>query len=201
MIGTASRIAVATMLAVVLAASAAQAQQAVRVRGTVVAVDGAVLTVKARDGTDQRVRLKDHAQVLGIAKGTVADIKAGSFVGIGAMPLPDGTKRAIRVAIFDETLRGLGEGHRPWERPNGTMTNGTVGQTVKSVDGDVLTVKYKGGEQRIVIPADATVVAYATGDKSEIKPGAHISITRAVKQADGMLEADRINVGRGGVVP
>jgi hypothetical protein len=180
-----------------LAATAAWAQQTVRVSGTITAVDGTVLTVKARDGAEQRIRLKDNIGVFGVVKATLADIKPGAFIGVGAMPQPDGSQRAIRVTIFAETQRGTGEGHRPWDRPNTTMTNATVDQMVKSVDGEALTVKYKGGEKKIVVPPDATILAYVVSDRTELKPGANIRIIRAVKQADGTLEADRVNVGRG----
>jgi hypothetical protein len=180
-----------------LAATAAWAQQTVRVSGTITAVDGTVLTVKARDGAEQRIRLKDNIGVFGVVKATLADIKPGAFIGVGAMPQPDGSQRAIRVTIFAETQRGTGEGHRPWDRPNTNMTNATVDQMVKSVDGEALTVKYKGGEKKIVVPPDATILAYVVSDRTELKPGANIRIIRAVKQADGTLEADRVNVGRG----
>ena len=192
---------IAVSVVAVLAATAAFAQQTVRVSGTIAAVDGAVLTVKGRDGAEQKVRLKDNAAVFGVVKATVADIKAGSFIGVGAIPQPDGSQRAIRVTIFAETQRGTGEGHRPWDRPNSTMTNATVDQTVKSVDGQVLMVKYKGGEKKIVVPPDAAILAYIVSDKNEFKPGAMIRIQRAMKQADGTFTADRVNVGRGGVVP
>jgi hypothetical protein len=192
---------IAASLVAAFAATAAWAQQAVRVSGTITAVEGAVLTVKGRDGAEQKVRLKDNAAVIGVAKATLADIKPNSFIGVGAMPQPDGSQRAIRVVIFAEAQRGLGEGHRPWTQPNTTMTNATVGQKVGSVDGDVLTVTYKGGEKKIVVPPSATILINTVSDRSELKPGAAIGITRAEKQADGMLEADRINVGRGGVVP
>jgi hypothetical protein len=81
------------------------------------------------------------------------------------------------------------------------MTNGGVEQTVESVDGRVVVIKYKGGEQKIVVPPDAVIQSYAIGDKSELKPGAHVAVLRALKKPDGTLEADRVNVGRGEVVP
>ena len=121
---------------------------------------------------------------------------------VGAMPQPDGSQRAIQVTILAESQRGLGEGHRPWDaRPNGTMTNGTVDERVTSVDGPVLTVKYRDGEKKIVVPADATILAYSVSDLSELKPGAHVALLRVTKKLNGSLEADRVNVGRGGVIP
>lgn len=203
MSSTISRCTAVAILSVLLAAPAAWAQQQkpVRVSGTITAVDGSTLTVKGGDGAGIKVRLTDKAAVFGVVKATLADVKPGSFIGVGAMPQPDGSQRAIRVMIFAETQRGTGEGHRPWDRPGSTMTNATVDETVKSVDGQVLMVKYKGGEKKIVVTPDATILAYAVGDRSELKPGAQIAIIRAMRQADGTFEADRVNVGRGGVTP
>jgi hypothetical protein len=108
----------------------------------------------------------------------------------------------MQVTVLAESQRGLSEGHRPWDaKPNSTMTNGTVDQTVAGVDGQVLTVKYRDGEKKIIVPPDAAIQAYVVSDKSELKPGAHIAIVRAVKKPDGSLETDRVNVGRGEVVP
>lgn len=103
--------------------------------------------------------------------------------------------------IFAESQRGLGEGFRPWDRPGSTMTNGTVDATVAGVDGQVLMVKYKDGQQKIVVGPDAVIRGYIPSDKSELKPGVHVAITRADKLADGTLQTARINVGRDGVVP
>ena len=200
MTNLASRILAASVFALAGTVAMAQ-QQGVRVSGTITAVDGATLVVKGRDGATLKVKLKDNAAVFGVTKATLADVKPGSFVGVGAMPQADGSQRAIRVTIFAETQRGTGEGHRPWDRPGSTMTNATVDQAVKSVDGQVLMVKYKGGEKKIVVPPDATILAYVISDRSELKPGAVIRIQRAMKQADGTFEASRVNVGRGGVTP
>lgn len=184
-----------------MAASAASAQQKpVRMSGSIVAVNGAVLTVKDKEGHEQKVKLTDKVSVTGVSKGTLADIKPNSFVGVGATPQPDGSQKAIRIVIFAESQRGLGEGHRPWDKPNTTMTNATVAKSVKGVEGPVLTVTYKGGEQKIVVPPDAIILANSAGDRSELKPGAHISVV-AQKLPDGTLEAGRVNVGRGGVTP
>lgn len=185
-------------------AGAAWAQQppTVRVAGTVESFAGRVLAVKSAKLGDVKINLTDNVTVFGVLKATVADIKPGAYIGVGAMPQADNSQRAIQVTIFSESQRGVGEGFRPWDaRPNSTMTNGAVEQTVASVDGPVLTVKYKGGEQKIVVPPDATILAYAVGDKSELKPGAHVAIIRALKKPDGSLETSRVNVGRGEVVP
>jgi hypothetical protein len=190
-------------IAVTLVVTSVQAQQkTVRVVGTIVGVDGPTIVVKPRGkGDEQRVRLTDKAGVFGVVRATLADIKPGSFIGVGAMPQADGTQKAIRVMIFAETQRGTGEGHRPWTRPGSTMTNATVDTTAAGVDGQVLRVTYKGGEQRIVVGPDAVINAYVVGERSELKPGANIAINAANVNPDGSLEASRINVGRGDVLP
>jgi hypothetical protein len=190
-------------IAVALIVTSVQAQQKpVRVVGTIVGVDGPTIVVKPRGkGDEQRVRLTDKAGVFGVVRATLADIKPGAFIGVGAMPQADGSQKAIRVMIFAEMQRGTGEGHRPWSRPGSTMTNATVDTTAAGVDGQVLRVTYKGGEQRIVVGPDATINAYVVGERSELKPGANIAINAANVNADGSLEASRINVGRGDVIP
>jgi hypothetical protein len=192
--------------AVIVVASAAgvAAQQpgSVRVVGAVENFDGHVLAVKSEKLGNVKVNLTADATVFGVAEATIADIKPGAYIGVGAMPQPDGSQRAIQVTVLAESQRGLSEGHRPWDaRPNSTMTNGTVDQTVGSVDGRVVIVKYKDGEKKIVVPPDARILAYQAGDKSELKPGAYIAIVRATKKPDGSLETNRVNVGRGEVVP
>ncbi len=180
----------------------AQQPPSVRISGTVESFDGHVLAIKSVKLGEVMVNLTRDAAVFGVSKATLADVKPGSYIGVGAMPQADGSQRAIQVAVFADVQRGLGEGHRPWTaRPNSTMTNGAVDQTVESVGGRVLMVKYKGGEQKIVVPSDAVILAYAVGDKSELKPGAHVAIIRALKKSDGSLEASRVNVGRGEVIP
>jgi Flp pilus assembly secretin CpaC len=179
----------------------AQQAQSVRVRGMIESVDGAALIIKQGDGSNVTVKLADNAQVFGVVPATLADVKVGDFVGVGAMPQADGSQKAIQLMIFAESQRGTGEGFRPWDRPGSTMTNGTVDTTVSGVDGQVLTVKYKDGQQKIVVGPDAAIRAYVAGDKSELISGAHIAITRADKMPDGALQTVRINVGRNGVVP
>ncbi len=184
-----------------LSALPAVAQQSQRIHGTIESVDSSTITVKPPQGPDVSVKLANNVQVFGVVPAKLADIKPGDYVGVGAMPQSDGSQKAIQVMIFAESQRGLGEGFRPWDRPGTTMTNGTVNTTAAGVDGQTLAVKYKDGEQKIVVSPDATIRAYVVGDKSELKPGAHIAIVRADKAADGTLSTARVNVGRDGVVP
>jgi hypothetical protein len=199
-----ARVLVTSLMAVSVLGSLAWAQQppTVRVRGTIEAVDGSLLTVKSREGADLKVRLADNVAVFGVAKIAISEIKQGSYIGVAAMPEPDGTQRALAVHIFPETQRGAAEGFRPWDlRPNSTMTNATVAETVAGTDGQKILVKYKDGEKNVVVPPDTPIVTFVAGDKSELKPGAKIIIFSATRKEDGTLEAARVNVGRDGLTP
>jgi hypothetical protein len=190
-------------LLLVTSASFAQQPPPVRVRGTVEAVDGSMLTVKSRDGqTTYKVRLTDNAAVRGIVKAPLSDIKDNAFIGVTGMPQSDGSQKAVEIHIFPEPMRGTGEGHRPWDLvPNSTMTNATVTQMVKGVQGNEITLKYKEGEKKIVVVPETVIVTYVPGDKSELKPGSKIFIAAANKKDDGTLEAAAISVGRDGITP
>ena len=187
-----------------LASFAASAQQAptVRIRGTIESVDGNMLGIKTREGSDVKVRMTDNVAVFAVVKTELSEIKEGSYIGVTGMPEPDGTQKAIAVRIFPENQRGAAEGFRPWDaRAISTMTNATVAQTVKGTDGQNITVKYKDGEKKVVVPPDTPIVTFIATDKSEVKPGAKLIIFGAAKKDDGSLEANRVNVGRDGVTP
>jgi hypothetical protein len=189
-------------LAFLMAATGAAAQhQTVRVVGTIEAMDGPALLVKTAKG-EVKLGLAEKTRIFGVEKVSLRDVKKGDFVGVGAMPQADGSQRAVQVTIFAESQRGSGEGFRPWSRdPKGTMTNATIDTIVGGVDGEVLTVKYTGGEKKIIVPPETVILRYTNGGKSDLKPGAQIAVSRAVKKADGSLEASRVNVGRGGYAP
>jgi hypothetical protein len=189
-------------LALMLTASVAQAQQPVRVRGTIEKADGNTLLVKTREGNEVTVKLTDNAQVAGVVKASLSDIKQNSFVGITALPQADGTQKAIEVHIFPEARRGAGEGHRPWDlMPNSTMTNATVDSEVAVSDGQKLVLKYKDGEKTFIVPPNVAVVTYAPATAADLKPGEQVFIAAAKKLPDGSAEAPNITVGRGGVNP
>ena len=191
------------LLAVAFASTAsAQQPPTVRIRGTIEAVDGPTLSIKSRDGSDMKVRVTDNVAVFGVTKTSLSEIKEGSYIGVTAMPEPDGTQKAIAVHIFPENQRGAAEGFRPWDlRANSTMTNATVAETVAGVNGQSILVKYKDGEKKVVVPPETPIVTFVPGDKSELKPGAKIIIFGAAKKDDGTLEAARINVGRDDITP
>src|ERR1700728_4345095 len=144
-------------LVVIAAPSLAIAQQPPtpsRVRGTIEAVDGDVLSVKSRSGEDVKLRMTDDVKLVGIIKISLSDIKLGSFIGATTVPGADGSQNAIEVHVFPEDMRGTGEGSRPYDlRPNSSMTNATVAESVAGNDGHTLLIRYKGGEKKVVVGA------------------------------------------------
>jgi hypothetical protein len=203
------RILTATALVTAFAVSGAYAQQqAQRLAGTIERVDGNTVFAKGRDGAAITLNLPDSVVVTAVFKATVADIKPGAYIGSGATPQADGSQKAVEVHIFAESMRGQGDGHRPgwYGTPNGTMTNGaveptgTVGAATPGAEPTFL-VKYKEGEKRIVVPANAHIVRYEVGNKSDLKAGASFAIQAATKQPDGTFTTPRINVGKDGGAP
>src|SRR5438309_2592479 len=177
----------------VFAVSPALAQENVRLRATIEKVDGAVYTVKNRDGTEWKLTVSDPPLFVAIAPATMADIKPGMFVGSAGMIQEDGTQKAIEVHIFPESMRGNGEGHYDWDLlPKSKMTNGNVEQAVTGVDGPVLAVKYKDGEKKLVVTPQTVVVTYEIGKREEVQPGTKIFVAAAKKQPDGTLLTPRI---------
>ena len=203
------RILTATALVTAFAVSGAYAQQqAQRLAGTIERVDGNTVFAKGRDGAAITLNLPDNVVVTAVFKATVADIKPGAYIGSGATPQADGSQKAVEVHIFAESMRGQGDGHHPgwYGTPNGTMTNGaveptgTVGAATPGAEPTFL-VKYKEGEKRIVVPANAHIVRYEVGNKSDLKAGVPFAIQAATKQADGTFTTPRINVGKDGGAP
>jgi hypothetical protein len=187
--------------AMICAASPASAQD-VRLRATIEKVDGPVYTVKNRDGTEWKLTVSDPPLFVAIAPATMADIKPGMFVGSAGTMQEDGTQKAIEVHIFPESMRGTGEGHYDWDLlPKSKMTNANVEQVVTSSDGQVLSVKYKDGEKKLLVTPQTIVVTYVPGSKDDLAPGSKIFVSAAKKQPDGTLQTPRITYGRNGVGP
>jgi hypothetical protein len=184
-----------------LAAIAQQPPTPTRVRGTVEGVDGDTLAVKSRSGEEVKLHMTANMVVLGLTRIGLSEIKVGSFIGTTTLPGPDGVPKAVEVHVFPENMRGTGEGSRPYDlKPNSSMTNATVAESVVGNDGHTLLIKYKDGEKKVVVPSETPVVTYVPGDKSDLKAGAKI-IAFMKKLPDGSLETDRVSVGRDGLTP
>src|SRR5712671_5471280 len=199
MIRSIAALLIAGLSAVALAQ--APANPPVRIRGTVEKIDGQTLTVKARSGETMTVKLADNFVVMGVAKASVADIGSGKFIGTTTVGERNGALVALEVHIFPENMRGTGEGHYDWDlRPASKMTNANVANVTNMGKDRVLTVQYKGGEKKVLVPQNAVIVSFTPTERSELKPGAKVfAVTQ--RQPDGSLTAARVNVGLRGQVP
>jgi hypothetical protein len=194
-------VAVAMVAASTIYAIAQQPPTPSRVRGTIEAVDGDVLDVKSRAGEDVKLHMASDLKIVGITKIALSDIKVGSFIGTTTVPGPNGANNAVEVHVFPEDMRGTGEGSRPYDlKPNSSMTNATVEQSVVGNDGHTLNIKYKDGEKKVLVSPETPVVTYVPADKSDLKPGAKV-IAFMKKLPDGSFETNRVSVGRDGLTP
>jgi hypothetical protein len=192
-------------LALIATSSYALAQRPpvpTRARGTIENIDGDVLTVKSRSGEDIKLHMTGDVKVVGVVKISMADIKVGSFIGATTVPGPDGKHNAVEVHVFPESMRGTGEGSRPYDlKPNSTMTNATVAaESVAGNDGHSLMVKYKDGEKKVEVSPDTPVVTFVAAEKSDLKPGEKV-IAFMKQRPDGSFETNRVSFGRDGLTP
>ena len=179
----------------------AQAADNVRVRGTVASLEGSTLTVKTREGPTSALALKPGWKVTGVAAASLGDVKPGDFVGIASLPTASGGDGAIEVLIFPPAMKGTGEGNYPWDlKPKSAMTNGTVLNAVKDVDGRTLTVSYKGQEKKISVPDGVPIVTFGPATEADLKPGATVFVP-AQRSEDGSLATGFVVVGTNGVDP
>ena len=190
----------ATAVALLVSTSTLWAQQTppVRVRGEITKVEGNTLSVKSRSGENLTVKLAEPLRISAMVKSSLADIKEGSFIGVSAMPQPDGTQKAYAVHIFMDSQKGVvADRFSQWDsRPGSTMTNANVATTVSGKDGQDLLVKYKDGEKKVLIPPGIPIAKYMPGTAADLKVGAKVFVAAARKEADGTLTAPNIAVGR-----
>jgi len=172
----------------------------IHVRGSIVTYAGSTLKVKTREGETVDVALADDWKVASVADVKVTDIKPGDFVGIASLRKAEGGDGALEVLIFPPAMKGTGEGSYGWDlKPESSMTNATVADAVKGVDGRTVTVTYHGKEKKIAIPDGTPVVTIAAATKDDLVPGAVVFIT-GEKAATGPI-AHQVVVGKNGVVP
>ena len=197
------RVALLSLTTLAAGAAFAQSPPVAVARATIesVAPDGASLVVRTRGGEEKTIRLNDKTTVTEVVPASLADVKPGAFIGVAALPGKGGELKAMEVHIFPEAMRGFGEGFRPFDlAPGSTMTNGTISARVDGVEGSKLTVTYKGGAQSVLVDPKAPIVAFAKGARNELTPGAAI-IARGAREDDGSIDAQRILVGKDGLVP
>ena len=187
-----------------LSANAVQAADApgmrLGVRGEITGASADSLKVHVNSGENVVIRLTADTKVRAVTLANIEDIQPGSYIGSAAMPQEDGTLKAMEVHVFPPELAGSGDGHRPFDLAKGSsMTNGSVGDLVVS-NGRVLTVNYKGGQQKILVPEDVPIVNLTPGDRSLLKVGVKI-VSFVTQDADGTLTAQSISAGKDGVTP
>ena len=197
----AAALALAFVFAAPSLAGAESAGPPVRVRGEIVKLDGDMLHVKDRKGAAVAVKLAPNFRVTELRKAELAEITAGTYIGVTALPQKDGTLKAIAIHIFPAAMKGTAEGHRPWDlAPESTMTNATVDGVVTTGIGPTLKLKYKDGEKTVVAVPETAIVAMEPGKPDMLRPGAKILIFGAVKGADGGLTTQGVVVGKDGLV-
>jgi len=183
------------------AAAQAPSSPPIHVRGVVEKIDGRMLTVKSRTGEKIVIKLADNFSVMGIVKASIADIASGKYIGTTTLGERDGALIAVEVHIFPESMRGVGEGYHDWDlRPDSKMTNASVADITKMGPDRLVTVQYKGGEKKVLVPPTASIVAFSPTEPSALKPGAHVFLVTQ-RQPGGHLTAARVNVGLKGQVP
>ena len=194
--------AAAVLFAFVSMLAEAQAATPMRIRGTITALEGNVLSVKSRDGKDLQINLADNLAVSGTKAITMADIKPGDYVGSATMKRPDGTLVALEVHLIPAALRGvIAEGHAPWDlEPGSMMTNATLTAAVQAAGGREITLQYKDGSQKILVPEGTPMATSVPGDRSLLVPGAYVFMVAQVAP-DGKISAARIQASKDGVKP
>lgn len=176
-----------------IASAAADAQTATRVRGTVSAFDGKVLSVTTRDGKNTNIQVGDKTEIVFTQPIAISDIRPGDFLAVTSSKGANGTLTAFEIRRFPKPVN---PGHRPFDgRDDQTMTNATVSAAVRATKGRELTLTYNGGSQKILVPEGASISMLVPGERSHFVPGAIVSLT-AAPAADGQLTARRIQVSK-----
>jgi hypothetical protein len=184
-----------------LAGMSAYAADPIHVRGIVSAVDGTKVTVKTREGKNVSLNLGDDWKIAGVVTASVADIKQGTFIGTANAVGADGAK-ALEVVVFPEAMRGTGEGDYGWDlKPSSSMTNATVSNPVQGVDGQTVTLSYKGGQKKVTIPPNVPIVTFVGASAADVKPGVAVFLAAVPGAAPGTLNKGFLAVGKVGIVP
>lgn len=169
-----------------------------RVRGSILAISPSQITVNDRAGAAASFQIDGDTHYVGEKPVALSAIQPGSYIGCAALPGPDGMLRALEVTVFPPSMQGAGEGHYAWDLlPHSSMTNGTVGN-LSHADGDVMTVTYNGGEQKIRVPRGVPIVTVEPGALRDLHPGVKVLILPSKGVAG---HAGRILYGEQGITP
>jgi hypothetical protein len=180
-----------------LATTLAFAQAPTRVRGTITALDGDVMSVKSRDGNDLQITLAPDTQVAVTKKGSMADFKPGSYVGVTSQKDKDGRLVARRVHALGPQVPQM---HGAWDSmPDSMMTNANLEGSAQVSGGSELTLKYKDGEQKILVTPQTEYFTFAPGSRADLKPGE--TIFTGARNEGGKLVTGRVAVSKDGIKP
>ena len=187
--------------ALALMSTATLAQNAIRVRGTITAFEGNVLSVKSREGQDVKIDLAANTTFSYVKALRLEDVKPGTPLGTSAVKGPDGKLIARELHLFSPERGVPDEGHRPWDlEPGSTMTNAMVTAVMQATGGREITLTYKDGKQQVIVPEGIPVVTAVQSDRSLLKPGEYV-VVAATLGADGKITATRVQVSKDGVKP
>jgi Domain of unknown function (DUF5666) len=193
-----NRVRIALLCGALVVAGAVDAQTATRIRGTITGFDGNVLSVKSREGQDLKLLLVENATVAVAKAAKFEDIKPGDYVGSAAMKRPDGTLVALEVHYLPPSVP---PGHTAWDlQPGSTMTNANVEAAVATAGNRELTLKYKDGAQKILVPEGVPIVRSVPGSRADLAVGEYVFLA-AQSFPDGKMTALRIQVSKDGVKP
>jgi hypothetical protein len=185
------------LLCLLLATTTVFAQAPTRVRGTITALDGNVLSVKSREGKDLKIELAPDLQVATTKKAAAADFKPGAYVGVTSLKGADGRLVARRVHALGPQVPQM---HAPWDSiPDSMMTNATLEGSAQVGAGTELTLKNKDGERRILVTPQTEYYTFAPGTRADLKRGE--TIFTSARPDGGKLIAQRIAVSKDGIKP
>lgn len=198
-----------------------------RMKGTIAAYDQAtqMLSLTTADHKTVSIGIKPNTRVVYDQRRKLADIKAGEFVGVGALKGADGKLRAQQVVVFPEAMRGMGEGQYPMGDPtaNRLMTNASVVEVAgATAAAGSLKLNYKGavaspdgtcsghagapgaagctGSTDIAVAKGVPIIGMVVGDASLLVPGAAVSAL-VITQPDGTMLSPALTVEKDGVKP
>ena len=185
------------LLSLLFASSTVFSQTPMRVRGTITSVDGDVMSVKSRDGKDLKITLAPDTQVAVTKKASMADFKPGSYIGVTSQKDKDGRLVARRVHALGPQVPQM---HGAWDSmPNSMMTNANLEGSMQVSGGNELTLKYKDGEQKILVTPQTEYFAFAPGSRADLKPGE--TIFTSARDEGGKLVTGRVAVSKDGIKP
>ncbi len=161
--------------------------------GTITAVDGGTVTITLQSGGPVRIALTGDTVIIQRRRTTLEDIKPNDFVGVTARREADGSLTAISINIFPPEFKNrIREAQFVMDTGN-IMTNATVFQNVRRVEGRTLYLRLPDGSVIITVPREAEVFRLTLLKPADLKPGMHV-VVRTTTGADGGLVAASITV-------